>query len=129
MESIFFFYTTVLPFKLLNLDIYLSYYIFCYSSLYFIRPTSVVFVATVIMRMVVVIVKYTVRDYDIQVIRLVIVMIVTLIVTLLFLLTMLPLLLPRWLSLLRKHQVCWILTLRMLLNRSLCILRRHHQER
>jgi hypothetical protein len=102
----------------------------CFCCCYRPLPSllSVILIAAVIVRMMMVVVKNTVRYDNVQVVRLVRVMIVCVIVPLLLVLPMLPLPLSCGLSLLGHHQVRWIMTVGMFLNRRLGMLRGHHQE-
>ena len=92
-------------------------------------PLSVVLIAAVIVRMVMVVVENTVRNDNVQVVGLVCMMIRPMIMPLLLVLAMLSLPFSSRLPLLRHHQVRGVMALRMFLNRSLGMLRGHHQER
>jgi hypothetical protein len=78
--------------------------------------------------MMMVVVENTVRYDNVQVVRLVCVMIVCVVVSFMLVFAMLSLPLSCGLSLLGHHQVRWIMTVRMFLNRRLGMLRAHHQE-
>ena len=101
-------------------------YCCCYCQLP--SPLSVILIAAIVVRMMMVVVENTVRYDNVQVVRLVSVMIVCVIVSLLLVLAMLPLPLSCGLSLLGHHQVRGIMIVGMLLNRRLGMLRGHHQE-